>query len=87
MPLSLHIAQGSTRRLAGRKGPAKLRARVSVGGALRLGLFSPNTERSDKYMNRAGRCVTISRRLKNNPSRVTDNEKFRLKLYHFSSSF
>ena len=30
MPLSLHIAQGNTRRVAGRKGPAKLPARISV---------------------------------------------------------
>jgi hypothetical protein len=37
MPLSLHIAQGNTRRLAGRKGRAKLPAKISV---LRLGLIS-----------------------------------------------
>jgi hypothetical protein len=30
MPLSLHIAQGNTRRLAGRKGTAKLPAQISV---------------------------------------------------------
>jgi hypothetical protein len=30
MPLSLHIAQGNSRRLAGRKGPATLPARIAV---------------------------------------------------------
>ncbi len=30
MSLSLHIAQGDARRVAGKKGPAKLPARISV---------------------------------------------------------
>jgi hypothetical protein len=30
MPLSLHIAKGNARRVAGRKGPAKLSARIRV---------------------------------------------------------
>jgi hypothetical protein len=30
MPLSLHIAQGDARRVAGKKGPAKLPARIGV---------------------------------------------------------
>src|SRR5260370_42547132 len=50
MPVSLHIAQGNTRRVAGRKGPAKLPARTSVFRPhCGLGLL-PNTERSDQYM-------------------------------------
>jgi hypothetical protein len=47
MPLSLHIAQGNTRRLAGRKGPAELPARVSAFAAW---AYYPNTERSEQYM-------------------------------------
>jgi len=39
MPLSLHIAQGKIKRVAGRKGPAKLQAPISVAAALRLGLL------------------------------------------------
>jgi hypothetical protein len=51
MPLSLHIAQGNARRVAGKKGPAKLPARISVlRPALRLGYY-PDTERSDQQMN------------------------------------
>src|ERR1700736_5122061 len=48
MPLSLHIAEGNARRVAGRKGPAKLPARISV---LRphCGLGS-NTKRGNQYM-------------------------------------
>jgi hypothetical protein len=30
MPLSLHVAQGNARRVAGRKRPAKLPARIAV---------------------------------------------------------
>jgi len=44
MPLFLHIAQGNTRHVAGRKGPAKLRARMIVlrpngglGSIIRIG--------------------------------------------------
>jgi hypothetical protein len=50
MSLSLHIAQGDARRVAGKKGPAKLPARISVlPPHFGLDLY-PNTERSDQYM-------------------------------------
>jgi hypothetical protein len=46
MPLSLHIAQGNTRRVAGRKGPAKHRRLVCCA----TWAYYPKTVRSDQYM-------------------------------------
>jgi hypothetical protein len=46
MPLLLYIAQGNARRVAGKKGPAKLPAPDQcVAAKLRLGLNYPNKER------------------------------------------
>jgi len=54
MPLSLHIAQGNARRVAGRNRPAKLPARIRV---LRphfgLGLLPEHGARVDQYMKSA----------------------------------
>src|SRR5258708_193281 len=50
MSLSLHIAQGNARRVAGKKGPAKLPARDQcVAVALRRGLIT-RIRGSDQYM-------------------------------------
>jgi hypothetical protein len=81
MSLSSEIAQDNTGRLAGRKGPANRQARLFP----QHGLI---TLRRTNIQNRAGRCVTIARRLnKTTHHRVTDNEKFRLQKYHNSTSF
>ena len=78
MPLSSDIAQGNTRRLVGRKGPAKLAARISVLRP-RCGLgFTWNTERSDQYNERRWEMRHHLPALESTTHhRVTDNEKFR----------
>jgi hypothetical protein len=78
MHLSLHVAQGNARRVAGKKGLAKLPARISVlRPALRLGLNYPNTEPGDQFMN-ARREMHHHPPALDKPThhRVTDNEKF-----------
>jgi hypothetical protein len=78
MQMSLHVVQGNARRVAGKKGPAKLPARISVlPPALQLGLNYPNTERSDQFMN-ARRGMRHHPPALDEPThhRVTDNEKF-----------
>jgi hypothetical protein len=79
MPLSLHVARGNARRVAGQKGPAKLPAGISVSRPHNgLGLFTRIRSESGQYEKRVGRSITIPRRLKTTHHRVTDNEKFRL---------
>jgi hypothetical protein len=78
MPLSLHVARNA-RRVAGRKGPAKLPARIAVlQPHCGLGLLPEHGARVANMKKRVGRRITISRRLKTTHHRVTDNEKFRL---------
>src|SRR6516164_8047974 len=80
MPLSLHVAHGNTRRVAGRKKPAKLPARVSE---LRLGRFTRTLSAVSQYMNRAGKCVTISRRLEKQP--ITESPTMRSFVFKFNT--
>jgi len=47
MPLLLHMAQGNARRVAGKKGSAKLPAQAQCVAAW---AYYPNTEGSDQYM-------------------------------------
>src|SRR5260370_7709896 len=47
MPLLLHMAQGNARRVAGKKGSAKLPAQAQCVAAW---AYYPNPERSDQYM-------------------------------------
>ena len=47
MHLSLHMAQGNARRVAGKKGSAKLPAQAQCVAAW---AYYPNTERSNQYM-------------------------------------
>src|SRR5260221_8169029 len=47
MPLLLHMAQGNARRVAGKKGSAKLPAQAQCVAAWG---YYPNTEGSDQYM-------------------------------------
>ena len=78
MPLSLHIAHGNTRRLAGRNGPAKLPARDGcVAAALGLDLLL-EPERSDQIMKPPGDASPSPALEKTTTHRVNDNEKFRL---------
>src|SRR5260221_3229831 len=52
MSLSLHIAQGNARRVAGKKGPAKLLAADQrVAGAMRLGLITRKLSAVTNEMN------------------------------------
>jgi hypothetical protein len=82
MSRSSDIAQDNTRRLAGSKGPANFSGYIipAPGAYLR-------TTRTN-IGNRAGRCVTTSRRLdKTTHHRVTDNEKFPFYKYHNPNCF
>jgi hypothetical protein len=64
MSLSLHIAQGNARRVAGKKGPAKvLAADQRVAGAMRLGLITRKLSAVTNIRKRAGRRITTFRRL------------------------
>jgi hypothetical protein len=44
-------------------------------------IFFPNRERNDQFMNRAGRCVTISQRLKAQP--ITESPTMRSFVVNF----
>jgi hypothetical protein len=82
MSVSLDITQGNTGRLADRKGPANLAAKLFPCA---LGYCSNNT---DQFIKLHREMVTISRRFqKTTRHRVTENEKFRLQKYRNSSSF
>jgi len=50
MPLSLHIAEGNARRVAGRKGSAKLPARLVCCGRIAAWDYYSNTKRGNQYM-------------------------------------
>ena len=77
MPRSLHIVQGDKRRVAGRKGPAKLQPGLVRCRRITAWVYHPNTEHSNQYKEPgASRRVTISRRFnKTTHHRVTANEE------------
>jgi len=79
MSLSLHIAQGNTRRVAGGKNQRSCRPALVCCGRIAAWAYYPNMERSNQYMK-------PRRKMRHHPTalgktthhRVTDNEKFRL---------
>src|SRR5260370_30605062 len=50
MSLSLHIAQGNARRVAGKKGQQSCQPGSVCCGRIAACAYYPNTERSDQYM-------------------------------------
>ena len=79
MPLSLHIALGNARRVAGMKDQQSYQPRI---GVLRphcgLKLLLEHGPRYQPYEAAPGDASPSPRRLKNDHHRVIDNEKFRL---------
>jgi hypothetical protein len=80
MPLSLQIAQGNARRVAGRKSTSEaIPQDQCVAARIAAWAYYPNTERSDQYMNARREMHHHPPALDKPPHhRVTDNEKFSL---------
>lgn len=76
MPLSLHIVRGNARRVTGKKRSSKATAPDQcVMSALRLGLITQTRSAVTNLRERAGRRITIFRRLTKQP--ITESPTMR----------